>query len=92
MKCPEPTAEIVADYMAERITAGLFAEDQSLDLPAASTPCFIGLADELDGRIRDGAVNRWLAGVMGHGFSEEFVKALVAFMNNCLDPRRARLC
>jgi hypothetical protein len=35
-------------YATHVIAAGLFAEDQSLDLSAALTPCFIGLADQLD--------------------------------------------
>jgi hypothetical protein len=91
MRCPRPPAGDVAAYAAGRIAAGLFAEPRSLDLPAALIPGFITLADELDRAIQTGAVERWLRGATGHGFSVEFVARLVEFINSCLDPHRRKV-
>jgi hypothetical protein len=88
MRFPKPPPQDVANYVAGRITAGLFAEPRSLDLPRALLPCFIELSDELDRAMRSGAVERWPRGATGHGFSVEFVARLAEFLDDCLAPHR----
>jgi hypothetical protein len=88
MKCPEPSVGTVADYCAERLASGLLDEPIGLDLPKALIPCFIGLSDELYRATKSGTVKRWLDRSTIHGFSEAFVKALVAFMDSCLHEYR----
>jgi hypothetical protein len=91
MHCPRPPAEDVATYVAGRLCAGLFAEHQGLELPAALVPGFIELSDELYRAIQSDAVKRWLDGATNHGFSVEFVARLVVFLNGCLDCHRKEL-
>jgi hypothetical protein len=88
MHFPKPLARDVAGYCAERLASGLFDEPRGLDLPKALLPCFIGLSDELDRAIQSGAVEHWLRGATGHGFSVEFVARLVEFLDDCLAPHR----
>jgi hypothetical protein len=89
LRFPRPPAEDVVGFMSERIAAGLFAEQQVLDLPAALIPSFVVLGDELDWSVRTGVVARWLkTDVSNHAFTVDFVRHLVHWLGNILDPHR----
>jgi hypothetical protein len=54
-------------------------------------PCFSALAEELGRQLAAGEVEPWLRSYDGDScFSRDFIVALFAFLNDCLDTLRSR--